>query len=153
MFIGDLNKHDVLAALYNAAKPLGMGFAQYDPTPWSRETAEAAFGDGYFDYVKGRVMKIDLETDNVDTRGYNRDNGNGMAEYVIDRFRTTGQVDDREITDHHSAATLDAAMDARHRMEHDVSGPLGDGIFNLGLTDVADFLAPFVDEAEEANKK
>jgi hypothetical protein len=28
-----LNKAAVLAALYNASKPQGMGFLQYDPTP------------------------------------------------------------------------------------------------------------------------
>lgn len=39
--------------------------------------------DKYFDYLKGRVMKIRIEGDEIDTRLYNRDNGVGAAEAAI----------------------------------------------------------------------
>ena len=43
-------------------------------------------GQTYFDYLKGRVMKIDLSRDEVDTQLYNRDNGPGAAERALERF-------------------------------------------------------------------
>ena len=91
--IGDLNKADVLAALYNAAKPLGMGFMHYDPKPMTREEAqEYLTGDCYFDYLKGRVMKVELRGDQFRSAFYNRDNGEGLAEYVI----SDGSWDDKD---------------------------------------------------------
>lgn len=94
MNITGLNKATVLAALYNRAQPQGMGFLQYDPAPWTEVEAQA-YIDTYgldFDYVKGRVMKIDLSEDDVYTSGYNRDNGAGAAEEVIAAFEVTGSV-------------------------------------------------------------
>ena len=41
--LSGLNKADVLAALYNASKPQGMGFLQYDPKPMTRAEAEGLF--------------------------------------------------------------------------------------------------------------
>ena len=34
-----LDKAKILAALYNASRPLGMGFMQYDPAPMATEEA------------------------------------------------------------------------------------------------------------------
>jgi len=42
-----------------------------------------ASGHMYFDYLRGRVMKIDLSKDYLDTSSYDRDNGQGAAEYAI----------------------------------------------------------------------
>lgn len=39
MDISGLSKASVLAALYNAARPQGMGFLQYDPKPMSEADA------------------------------------------------------------------------------------------------------------------
>jgi len=75
-----LDKADVLAALYNASRPLGMGFIQYDSAPMTRdEAAKFLAQDTYFDYLKGRVMKVDLSGDELDPWGYDRDNGPGAA--------------------------------------------------------------------------
>lgn len=75
------DKAEVLAKLYNASKPLGMGFLQADgddmTTEQARELLDA--GQTYFDYLKGRVMKIDLSGDELDPRLYDRDNGQGAA--------------------------------------------------------------------------
>lgn len=88
MDITGIDKAEILAALYNASQPLGMGFLQYDPTPMTVEEANIHLKrSSYFDYLKGRVMKIDLTGNNLNTRLYNRDNGEGAAERVIERLR------------------------------------------------------------------
>ncbi len=86
--INGLSKAAVLAALYNASQPLGMGFLQYTPEKMSETEAASLLANGdYFDYVKGRVMKISLKSDELETYLYNRDNGPNAAEYVIEELR------------------------------------------------------------------
>ncbi len=85
MDISKLDKAEVLAALYNRAGPLGMGRLQF--TPEDMKTAEAQMlldtGQTYFDYVRGRVMKVDLSGDELGTGFYNRDNGDNAAETAL----------------------------------------------------------------------
>jgi hypothetical protein len=77
-------KPAVLAALYNNSKPLGMGILHFDPKPMTESEAEALLSQQqYFDYLKGRVMKVDFEGDTLDPRLYDRDNGQGAAERVV----------------------------------------------------------------------
>lgn len=40
-------------------------------------------GQNYFDYLHGRVMKIDLAGDELDPWAYDRDNGQGAAQEVV----------------------------------------------------------------------
>lgn len=40
-----------------------------------------------FDYLYGRIMKIDLTNNIVNTWGYNRDNGKDAAEHAISQCR------------------------------------------------------------------
>jgi len=90
MKIEGLNKAEVLAALYNNAKVQGMGFLQADNKQMTTEEAKTILdesSDKYFDYLKGRVMKIRIAGDEVDTRLYNRDNGDGAAERVIGKLQ------------------------------------------------------------------
>ncbi len=78
--IAKKDKAEVLAALYNASKPLGLGFRQFDPKPMSVEEARKLLErTTYFDYIKGRVMKVDLSGDELETWLYDRDNGDGAA--------------------------------------------------------------------------
>ena len=83
--IEGLNKADVLAALYNSARPQSMGFLHY--TPELMTTAKAAeilaTGQTYFDYLGGRVMKVDLGSDELREGLYDRDNGAGAAAKAI----------------------------------------------------------------------
>ena len=82
--ISKLNKGDVLAALYNNSQPLGLGFLHYEPTPMTREEAEELLKEyTYFDYLKGRVMKVDLKGDILNPGLYDRDNGGGAAEHAL----------------------------------------------------------------------
>lgn len=87
--IEGLNKADVLRALYDNAKTQGLGFLHYDSAQMSTEEAERLLGAGtYFDYVKGRVMKVDLSSDvEFEEWLYDRDNGQGAAQRVIDGLR------------------------------------------------------------------
>ena len=93
--ITGLNKADVLAALYNASRPQGMGFMAFDPKPMDRERAQNILDEGqtYFDYLKGRVMKVNLSKDDeFDPWGFDRDNGQGAAQTAITALRGSGNT-------------------------------------------------------------
>jgi hypothetical protein len=78
--IKSVSKAKVLAALYNASRPQGMGFLHFEPKPMTEEEAkELLKHDSYFDYLKGRVMKVDLSGDTLEECLYDRDNGHGAA--------------------------------------------------------------------------
>jgi hypothetical protein len=79
--ISNLDKAKVLVALYNAARPQGLGFLHYTPEDMTYEQAVSILGSGhtYFDYLQGRVMKADLSGDSFDPYLYDRDNGPGAA--------------------------------------------------------------------------
>ena len=79
------SKAEVLAKLYNASRPQGMSFLQADSNDMTTEEAQSLLDDGhtYFDYLRGKVMKIDLSGDELDPRLYDRDNGDGAAEAAI----------------------------------------------------------------------
>lgn len=84
--ISNKDKAEVLAALYNHSKPLGMGIVQYDPTPMTVEVARMVLEKmgSSFGYLKGRTMKVNLESDTIYVYGYNRDNNYpGLAQKAI----------------------------------------------------------------------
>ena len=85
MDISQLSKPKVLAALFNAAKPLGMGILHYkrDHIMDETEAAQLLENQTYFDYHEGRVMKVDLSENELRTSSYNRDNGENAAENAI----------------------------------------------------------------------
>ncbi len=85
-----LDKAEVLATLYNHACTQGVGEIHFDPRPMTREEAvEFLKRDHYFDYLKGRVMKIDLSSNDSFWPGlYDRDNGPGAAAKVPDEYRS-----------------------------------------------------------------
>ena len=63
MNIEGLNKAEILKELYNNSRPLGLGILHYDPKPMTIEEAtEILKHTTKFDYLYGRVMKIDLST-------------------------------------------------------------------------------------------
>lgn len=79
-----MDKAEVLAALYNNSQPLGMGFIHYTPEDMTKEEAAKILAtQTSFDYLKGRVMKIDLDSDELHTHLYNRDNGENAAELAL----------------------------------------------------------------------
>lgn len=89
MDISGLDKAAVLAALYNASQQQGMGFmhARGARGMTVEQAREELSKQDYFDYLHGRVMKISLAKDEVNTALYNRDNGYGAAERAVDAIR------------------------------------------------------------------
>jgi hypothetical protein len=85
MDISGMNKGKILAALFNNAKTQGMGVLNYKADHvMTEEEAQGLLGKfQYFDYLEGRVLKIDLSGEVLETRLYNRDNGEGAAERII----------------------------------------------------------------------
>ncbi len=90
--ISDKDRNEVLAALYNASTPVGMGFAQYNPMPWTKEIASMYFEqfgqpdkDGViaFKWVMGRPLNCKFIENLVYVAGYNNDNEWGLAQRAI----------------------------------------------------------------------
>ncbi len=114
--ITGLDKARVLCALYDAAKTQGMGRLHYVPGDMSIADAARIITRGderidygvparnlpddgnsprlagfsrplEFDYLKGRVLKVDISGDTFGAWGYDRDNGEGAAHAAIERLR------------------------------------------------------------------
>jgi len=87
MNIKAIGKAKALAALYNASRPQGMGFFQADSRAMTESIAQefldAAGPRPYFDYLKGRVLKVGFESDELELRLYDRDNGPGAGEAAL----------------------------------------------------------------------
>jgi len=149
--ITGLNKADVLAALYNASRPQGKGFLHYDSKPMERiEAEEILKKTSYFDYLKGRVMKLDLSDNRFfDEWGYDRDNGPGAAEVIVSSLRTSTSVNAPEIQASHAIGKADAAEEVMDRIYVGTTITHKDGvtIMKLGLSEVADQLIPAIDKA------
>lgn len=97
--ISKFDKAEVLAALYNASKPQGLGFLHYTPEPMSREQAAELLEPPRdcpwplsFDYLKGRVMKVDLSGDSFNEWGYDRDNGDGAASRALANLKPVKEI-------------------------------------------------------------
>jgi len=88
--IKELNKEEVLAALYNNAKPQGKGVLDFDPTPMTKEDAQGLLdaGNTTFGYLGGRSMKINLSGDKFSAYLYDRDNVHKSAQKVIDELKS-----------------------------------------------------------------
>jgi hypothetical protein len=87
MRIDDLDKVDVLIALYNRATQV-PGLRKYPSMPLSRDEVKAIVDSGrtHFDYWLGRAMRITLDAE-LDTSGYNSANGEGAAEEALAQLR------------------------------------------------------------------
>lgn len=144
-----LNKAAVLAALYNASKPQGLGFLHYDPTPMTVDEAKRILDGGAtdFDYLKGRVMKIDLSGDALNPRSYDRDNGQGAAERAIAEVRKgMGEVNSPQIQKTHREKTQESAADMRQHLNEE-SRWTSKNTLQLGAADVKDKLGPAINKA------
>jgi hypothetical protein len=85
--ISGLDKAEVLAALWNNSKSQGLSYMGLNgQIKMSKDDAIPFLSrnDKYFDYLNGRVLKIDLSEDEIDPRLYDRDNGQGAALKAIE---------------------------------------------------------------------
>lgn len=90
--ISGLDKAELLVALFDESHQQGSGVYNDDseglPLDEAREMLE---NYDYFDYVKGRILKVDLSGDELNTSLYNRDNGAWAAEKVVDAVTKRGE--------------------------------------------------------------
>lgn len=88
--ISGIDKAEVLACLYNNSKQIGLGFlhkrGQFEIT--RDEAAELLSRQSYFDYLHGRIMKVDMSREMLDPRLYDRDNGAGAAAKAIGTIKS-----------------------------------------------------------------
>lgn len=106
-----LNQAEVLAALYNAARPVGMGMLHYDPKLMTTEEAQQIIDEGgdigrrrragievvgsngvewSVDYVRGRPLKLHVRGNVLHGAWlYDRDQGGaGTCERIIAELRS-----------------------------------------------------------------
>lgn len=160
--ISGLDKAAVLALLFNASAPGGMGFltAQFGPSVMTVEDAEYVIHDGdspdpdfpqgnlSYDYLFGRPLKIDLEGDEFDPWGFDRDNGGtGTAQRLIDEFRRSGQVNSDELSDHRKELLTERSAQTREFVSTPSSAE--GNTFHLGGDDVADIVTHHHDQQVE----
>ena len=80
----EADKPKALAALYNHSRPLGLGWLHNTPDAMTEsEAAELLNQEHYFDYLEGRIMKLDFDSGEMFVGLYDRDNGQGAAEAVL----------------------------------------------------------------------
>lgn len=86
--IEGLDKAKVLKALYDGTHVQGLGFLQVVDNFTEADARELLEHETYFDYLHGRVMKVDLSSDiEFNARSYDRDNYEGKAQSIIDNLR------------------------------------------------------------------
>jgi len=91
--INGINKAELLAKLYNNSKPLGMEIVHYALENMTISEAEELLeSQTYFDYLRGRVMKIELKNDELSTFLYNRDNGYDACERIVESLKKESNV-------------------------------------------------------------
>lgn len=154
--IRGLNKAKVLAALYNGARAQGAGFIRYDSTPMDEEEASQFLeGETYFDYLKGRVMKVDLSDDEIHPYSYDRDNGQGAVAEIVAALRRTDDVNPEEAELRHKEGTRNAAIYVEEHVDDPdyVEDKSGLHYYGLGVSDLAHLIKPKIkkvlDEDEE----
>lgn len=89
----NVNKAMVLMALYNASKMQGMSFLGGDGAQMTLARAEEEIKESLsFDYLNGKVMKVDLSKNTVDLWLYDRDNGAGAGLKAINSVSPESHV-------------------------------------------------------------
>lgn len=147
--ISGLDKGSVLAALYNASRPQGLGFLHYDPKPMTpaqgTEILKEEPNSPRFDYLNGRVLKIRLDRDALDPVDYDRDNGQGAAAKAIAALRQSCDVNSADIQQIHHDGKRQAASITREELG---TPTVNHGYaITMGLAGFADELGLKINEA------
>lgn len=86
--IKGLDKAKVLKALYDNSRLQGLGFLQAVDRFSEDDARKLLKSNTDFDYLYGRVMKVDLSSDTeFEEWLYDRDNGCGSAQRAVDSLR------------------------------------------------------------------
>lgn len=95
--LGKLSNVEALVALFNNAKPLGLGKLQYNPLHKLDEVEAnlVLLQNDYVDYLEGRVIKtrFPLKATEIDCTLYDRDNGEGSAERAIREYERVHYIE------------------------------------------------------------
>lgn len=157
--INELDKAAVLAVLFNGSAPGGMGFLQAGngPSVMTVEDAERVIDNGgspdpgfprgnlSYDYLFGRPLKVNLEKDEFDPWGFDRDNGGtGTAQRLIAELRSSGQVNSDELSDHRKGLLLERYAQTNELVKTPSSAE--GNTFYLGGDDVADIVTHHRDQ-------
>ena len=96
--IKGLNKAEVLKSLYDHSHVQGYGFLQAVPDGFVTVShcEELLERSTYFDYLYGKVLKVDLSGDEFDERLYDRDCGLGAAQRAINDIRRSKKAKNTE---------------------------------------------------------
>ena len=91
--IAGLEKGAVLAVLFNSATSRSLGSLNAHPKPMTSVIGAKVFEEvgPHFDYLQGRVLKVDLSGDEFDEALYDRDNGAGTASAAIIALRAANE--------------------------------------------------------------
>ena len=134
--IEGLEKHDVLAALYNAAAPQGLGFLQASSEPLTGQQARHYLSTTtYFDYLNGRPLKVNLDGDSFEPWGYDRDNGGeGAAAKVIEALRagSAATSPDPDLLAEKKAFAADLSVTGSHYAHQSVNSELAERASRFG---------------------
>ena len=82
-----IDKAELLVELYNHSHQQGMGMLQPARSLTVEDARKLLEQTQRFDYINGKVMKVDLSGNNFDEFLYDRDNGEGAAKEVIDKIK------------------------------------------------------------------
>jgi hypothetical protein len=83
-----VDKEELLFALWEKSKVAAFfTLSGIPPPPYDKELAKSELSS-FIDYFCGRVIKTDLRLDFVSPRMYDRDNGEGAFQAVVDNLRT-----------------------------------------------------------------
>jgi hypothetical protein len=138
----EMDKAEVLATLYNAATPFGMGFLEYEAKPMTKDDARNILDKFHepFDYLKGRAMKIDLSDDMLDPSRYDNYYGAGTALKALMALSKTNQTNPKQVQDMHTDKIIEQAKETL-RGTYKIT-KISDKVIELGLADVSDKLKP-----------
>jgi len=94
--IDDIDRAEFLAALFNKARPFGLGFLHASGDDMTVSEARQLLaaddneaGESCFDYLKGRLMKVLIGQKSANIELYDRTYGTGAARMIADGLRRT----------------------------------------------------------------
>lgn len=129
--IKGLDKARVLKALYDHSHVQGSGFLQ--AVPEGVVTVEHCAGllekQTYFDYLHGRVLKVELSGDEFDECLYDRDCGEGAAQRAVDSIK--GAPEDKDATKEADGEKKEPTMEEKMKLTKEAVGKIIDILTEL----------------------
>jgi hypothetical protein len=87
------NRAAALVALHGASQQQGMGFSHPDYPLSLHEATDRLNLSPHVDYLRGRIIKVDFTSHELDPRLYDRDNGDGAAERALEAAGLLAEIE------------------------------------------------------------